>query len=65
MYKKQTTKRNTKERALELAKRAVRQLSRLGTQFNGIAANINRRTGQPHFNLRSNARNLKHISIRN
>lgn len=65
MYKKQTTKRNTKERALDLAKRAIRQLSRIGTQFNVISANINRRTGQPHLNLRSNARNLKNISSRN
>ena len=60
------TQRNTKERALEMAKRAVRQLSRLGgLQMVGVPANINRRTGQPHTNARENARNLKKLQKAN
>jgi hypothetical protein len=62
MAKKQ---RNTKERALMLAKRTVRQLARFGTQFVGVPANINRRTGQPHTNARENARNLKKLQKAN
>ena len=50
------TRRNTKERALYLAKRAVRQLSRLGgLQMVGVPANINRRTGEPHMEVHFSA----------
>jgi hypothetical protein len=58
------TQRNTKERALEMAKRAVRQLSRMGSlQMEGVPANINRRTGEPHKNQRSMARNLRNKKV--
>lgn len=57
------TQRNTKERALEMAKRAVRQLSRI-SRFGmlGAPAAINRNTGEPHKNERANARNLKRMN---
>jgi hypothetical protein len=54
--------RNTKERALDMAKRAVRQLSRISfNNMMGVPANINRHTGEPHKNARANARNLKNM----
>lgn len=57
------TQRNTMERAMEMAKRAVRQLSRT-SQFGmlGAPSAINRRTGEPHKHTRANARNLKRMS---
>ena len=58
------TQRNTKERALEMAKRAVRQLSRMGSlQMVGVPANINRRTGEPHKHQRNKDRNLKNNKV--
>ena len=53
-------KRNTKERALEMAKKAVRRVAATGsTKMIGVPANINRHAGKPHEHARANARNLK------
>lgn len=54
------TQRNSKERALEMAKRSVRRLASNGTMsMRGLPAAINRHTGEPHLHTRANARNLK------
>jgi hypothetical protein len=59
-YSEIMTQSNTKERALEMAKRIVNRLARFGrSRMQGVPANINRHTGEPHLHTRAKARNLK------
>ena len=59
-YSHNMTQRNTKTRALEMAKRVVNRMARFGrSRMQGVPANINRNTGEPHKHTRASARNLK------
>ena len=57
-------KRNSKERAEMLAKRAMSQRSRISKAKVDFPANVNPRTKKPHEHTRAKARRLDQLALK-